>query len=123
MKALHTSTLVEDMESAVQNEVAIALEDLNKQAPNDHPIKIGDTLLPACANVISGFLLGESLPMECPDRDILHAIVKNLEGVDLNSPLVQMSLKHPKLVNATSWISSSKMIILVLHWCNYPSNT
>ncbi|KAK3736846.1 hypothetical protein RRG08_000596 [Elysia crispata] len=97
LKAMHTQTLLEDMEAAVQIELNIALDDLYQKAETGEPTKIGDTLLPACANVVSSFLLGESLPKASEDRTILHGIVKNLENVDLTSPLVQFSLKHPKL--------------------------
>ena len=93
---MHTQTLLEDMEAAVQIELNIALDDLYQKAETGEPTKIGDTLLPACANVVSSFLLGESLPKASEDRTILHGIVKNLENVDLTSPLVQFSLKHPK---------------------------
>ncbi|RUS74265.1 hypothetical protein EGW08_017967 [Elysia chlorotica] len=97
MKAMHTKTLLEDMEGAVQTELAIALEDLNRRAAKGRPVKLGHSLLPACANVVSGFLLGGSLPRVCPERESLHKIIKNLEGVDLNSKLTQLTIKYPKM--------------------------
>ncbi|GFN97147.1 cytochrome p450 [Plakobranchus ocellatus] len=97
MKAMHTNTLLEDMESAVQTELAIVLENLHKKAAKGRPTRIGDLLLPACGNVVSGFLLGGSLPRFCPERESLHMIIKNLQGVDLNSKLTQITLKYPKM--------------------------
>ncbi|GFS03244.1 cytochrome p450 [Elysia marginata] len=97
MKAMHTKTLLEDMEGAVQTELDIALDELHRRAAKGRPIKIGHTLLPACANVVSGFLLGGSLPLVCPERESLHKIIKNLEGVNLNSKLIQLTIKHPKM--------------------------
>ncbi|RUS74266.1 hypothetical protein EGW08_017968 [Elysia chlorotica] len=97
LKAMHSQTLAEEMETAVQTELSIMLQELRRQADCERPIKIGDTLLPACANAVSSFLLGQSLPMGSSSREILHGVVKNLEQVDLTSLMVQFSLKYPKL--------------------------
>ena len=96
MKAMYTKTLLEDMEGAIQSELAIALEEFHRRAAKGRPIKVGHTLLPACANAVSGLLLGGSLPRVCPERESLHKIIKNLEGIDLSSKITQLTIKYPK---------------------------
>ena len=97
MKAIHTKNQLKQTEGVVQSELMTVLDDLHRKVAKGSPTRLGKILLPACANVLSRFILGESLP-RCPDQEILHTIVKKLEGIDLTSPLLHVVLRHPKLV-------------------------
>ncbi|KAH9495012.1 hypothetical protein Btru_018424, partial [Bulinus truncatus] len=96
MKALHTETFLEDLEGAVQTEVGHVITSLQLLADGE-PIRIGDVLLPSCANAVAGILLGGSLPLDAVDRKELTKVGRNLEGCDLASMLTQISLKYPLL--------------------------
>ncbi|CAG5121932.1 unnamed protein product [Candidula unifasciata] len=95
MEALQVRSFVESMEDAIQSELKIVIKILNSRC--NRQVKIGDVMLHACANVIPGLMLGESLPEESTQRREIGQVALNMEGSDLSSILTQISLRHPKL--------------------------
>ncbi|GFO35369.1 cytochrome p450 [Plakobranchus ocellatus] len=125
-RVMQSETLQRDMEDAIHTELHITLRDFHTRAGLNGQSKIGDALLPACANIVCGFLLGRSLPEPCQERESLLSFAKNLENVDLNSPVVQLSLKYPNVVKylrkcgfrniVDVWETSKSIQIMLRHW-------